>query len=356
MHRPRSFITVVLVLLNALTASLGAPPSNKREVASILKDIEHNPLPQFDRRKAEDQEAVKEFVARREAAIKKREVLLFELYDAEPNHAMLVSLFNQRWDAPPYDAARAAEIDRVMGHTQNSALRAEALFAKTHIAHAQHSDDPKSLLPAIEEFVRSAPKDPRCPNLFYTVGLMAKDASLRLAMEDRIIKDYPDSSVGVSAAARRKARSMIGKPFVLAFKDAITGKSVSMDGLRGKVVVIDFWSTTCGPCVEELPALKDTYVKYKDKGVEFVGISLDRPESEGGLSAVKAFIAKNNVPWPQYYQGGGWESDFSLSWGVDSIPTLFIVAADGTLASVEARDKLDQLIPELIQRRDKSSP
>ena len=178
-----------------------------------------------------------------------------------------------------------------------SGLARLALFAKIHIAFSKNEADPEAVLPSIEDFVRNAPKDPRCPNLFYTIGLVAKDARLKDAMEDRIIRDYPESTVGPNAA-RRKARSMIGKPFELSFKDAISGKAISIEGRRGKVVVIDFWSTTCGPCVEELPSLKATYAKYKDKGVEFISVSLDRPESEGGLEAVKAFVAKNEVPWP----------------------------------------------------------
>ena len=52
-----------------------------------------------------------------------------------------------------------------------------------------------------------------------------------------------------------------------------------MKGLKGKVVVIDFWATWCGPCVAEMPTMKKLYAEYKDKGVEFIGVSL---EPEGG--------------------------------------------------------------------------
>ena len=58
------------------------------------------------------------------------------------------------------------------------------------------------------------------------------------------------------------------------------------------------------------------------------------------------------MPWPQYYQGNGWESEFSKSWGVNAIPQLFIVDAQGKLHSTEARGQLETLIPKLLAERD----
>ena len=120
--------------------------------------------------------------------------------------------------------------------------------------------------------------------------------------------------------ARRKQREAIGKPFELEFTDAIKGETVSIKGLKGKVVVIDFWATWCGPCVAEMPKMKKLYAEYKDKGVEFIGVSLDQPKEQGGLDKLKKFVAENEIAWPQYYQGNGWESEFSKSWGINSHP------------------------------------
>ena len=66
--------------------------------------------------------------------------------------------------------------------------------------------------------------------------------------------------------------------------------------------------------------------------------------------SLKKFVKDKDIAWPQYYQGNFWSSEFSKSWGINSIPCVFIVDADGNLASTEARGKLEELIPKLLQK------
>ena len=83
----------------------------------------------------------------------------------------------------------------------------------------------------------------------------------------------------------------MGRPFELAFTDATGGRRVDVQqDLKGKVVV-NFWATWCGPCVAKTAALKALYAKYRGKGVEFIGVSLDQPEDEGGLAKAEGFRA-----------------------------------------------------------------
>ena len=94
--------------------------------------------------------------------------------------------------------------------------------------------------------------------------------------------------------------------------------------------------------------MKKLYAEYKDKGVEFIGVSLDY--KDGGLDQLKAFVMKQEIAWPQYFQGDGFASDFSTSWGINAIPTVFLVDQQGKLVSVEARGKLETMIPALLIR------
>ena len=65
---------------------------------------------------------------------------------------------------------------------------------------------------------------------------------------------------------------------------------------------------------------------------------------------LKEFVAKNEITWPQFYQGNGWESDFSRGWGINAIPAVFVVDSQGKLHSINARGKLGEMIPELLKK------
>jgi thiol-disulfide isomerase/thioredoxin len=185
----------------------------------------------------------------------------------------------------------------------------------------------------------------------------------RKALLDRIVREYPDSFRGRMVQGERRQQERLGESFDLEFTDATTGRPVSMKALRGKVVVVDFWATWCGPCVGEVPELQRLYVEYHDKGVEFIGVSHDLPEEDGGLEALKSFVAREQIPWPQYYQGhvngavatGSPTNDFSESWGINGIPTVFLIDAEGKLYSTEAQGKLETLLPQLLKMSRTSS-
>ena len=110
------------------------------------------------------------------------------------------------------------------------------------------------------------------------------------------------------------------------------GKPISLDKLKGKVVLIDFWATWCGPCVAELPNVIATYKKFHDQGFEVVGISLD--DDEGKL---KDFLASHDMPWPQFFDGKGWKNEIGVAYGVQSIPKTYLLGPDGKVARVGVR-------------------
>jgi len=187
--------------------------------------------------------------------------------------------------------------------------------------------------------------------MLFTALRSASDLKDKQALAERIKTEYPDSPVVGQVQGEMRKAEAVGKPMVLAFNEAITGKPMSMESLKGKIVVMDFWATWCGPCVAEMPKMKKLYAEFKDKGVEFVGISLDQPEDKGGLKALKEFCAKNEITWPQYYQGNYWNSEFSKGWGINSIPCVFVIGPDGTIVSTEGRGNLETILPEQIKKR-----
>lgn len=111
-------------------------------------------------------------------------------------------------------------------------------------------------------------------------------------------------------------------------------KSVSLADYRGKLVLIDFWATWCGPCIAEMPNVKTVYEKYHDRGFEIIGISLDTDEA-----ALRRFIKENQLPWRQVFDGKGWETPLVQKYGVRGIPAQFLIDPEGTVISVQARGK-----------------
>ncbi len=177
---------------------------------------------------------------------------------------------------------------------------------------------------------------------------------LQADFEDRItILNRPRKPSAKIAQGELRQLNGIGKPLELSFVDVMTGKRISMTDLRGKVVVIQFWATTSGACLAEMPSLKSTFAKYRDEGVEFIGVNLDYPSV--GWYTVKNCIVDQQMTWPQYYQGNGWESEFSQSWGISGLPTLFVVNQDGNLHSTQAHGRLDFIIDELLDSRARTN-
>jgi thiol-disulfide isomerase/thioredoxin len=123
------------------------------------------------------------------------------------------------------------------------------------------------------------------------------------------------------------------KPFPVKATD-LKGTPISLATYHGKVVMLDFWATWCGPCVGEMPNVIAAYKKYHAKGFDIVGVSLDRP---GAKAVLTAFLKKNGMTWPQIYDGGYWSAKVARQYGVMAIPFSIIIGKNGKIAAVDAR-------------------
>lgn len=133
----------------------------------------------------------------------------------------------------------------------------------------------------------------------------------------------------------------------------LEGKDFKWDSYKGKVVLVDFWATWCGPCVAEMPNVKENYEKYHAKGFEVVGISLDDDREK-----LEGFIAKNEIPWTNLFaeptaDGEPGEQPTARHYAVSSIPTAILVGKDGKVITLNARgENLTALLDKLLGEKE----
>ena len=123
-----------------------------------------------------------------------------------------------------------------------------------------------------------------------------------------------------------------GESMAFAFT-ALDGSKVDVAALKGKVVLVYAWEISEGRSLEELPVLKAIYQKFHDAGLEVIGIPFDTDEA-----ALRAFIKKENIPWPQAFDGKGWKNDVAVKYGIYTIPLNFILGRDGKVADYQFLD------------------
>jgi thiol-disulfide isomerase/thioredoxin len=125
----------------------------------------------------------------------------------------------------------------------------------------------------------------------------------------------------------------------------VDGPPINTAALKGKVVLVDFWATWCGPCKAELPNVLANYEKYHSRGFEVVGVSCDQDKA-----ALVKFIADQKLPWPILFQQPG-EASMAGYYGITGIPTAILTNKKGDVISLNARgEELTKLLGELLGR------
>jgi thiol-disulfide isomerase/thioredoxin len=156
-----------------------------------------------------------------------------------------------------------------------------------------------------------------------------------------LVDSKPDDEILTEAQAILKRLDRLGMPLALKFK-AIDGREVDVQEMKGKVLLIDFWATWCGPCMAELPKVKAAYEKLKPKGFEILGISLDREQD-----ALEEVVKREKMSWPQCFDGGD-GGKLAESFEIASIPTLWLVDKKGNLRDLNARENLEAKVEKLL--------
>jgi thiol-disulfide isomerase/thioredoxin len=150
--------------------------------------------------------------------------------------------------------------------------------------------------------------------------------------------------MGESFAGKLRLLSLPGKPMEIK-GTLVDGTAFNAKTLAGKVVLVDFWATWCGPCVAEIPNMLEQYKKYHDKGFEIVGISLDDDRE-----ALTKFIADKEIPWPILHEKAEGGNPLATFYGITGIPQFILIGRDGNVVTLDARgEKLGERLAELFK-------
>ena len=199
---------------------------------------------------------------------------------------------------------------------------------------------------AIEQFIQNEPASPA--TYFAVKYLFQKPASkLILIAADKMGKELPNSLytknlVSLAANIGPTVEGAIAPEISLKTPE---GEILALSSLRGKVVLIDFWASWCGPCRKENPNVKKIYEKYKDQGFEIYAVSLDNNAAQW-----KSAIAKDGLGWLHVSELLGWKGTVSSAYGVGSIPQTFLLDKEGRIVKTGFRShELESLIQPLLQ-------
>ena len=211
-----------------------------------------------------------------------------------------------------------------------------------------------------DEFKRALQLEPKFTTTHYALGIslahLHQDDAARAEFSTFLANDTITSSAHQRAQRFldhvELARARMAPAFSVT---ALDGKQISLDSFAGKVVLIDFWATWCGPCREALPHIRDIAHRFQEQPLVVISISLDRDEKKW-----KEFVAKNKMTWLQY-RDGGFEGPIARAFDVNAIPATFTIDTDGVLEDQHVGDgniegKLKKLLADAIANQKPEVP
>ncbi len=208
-----------------------------------------------------------------------------------------------------------------------------------------------------DEMTKALATAPNFPDAVYIDGRalahMHQDGAAQARFE-QYVKMIPTDTPDRQRAERYiedpdLARARLAPPFAVTTLD---GRRISLDDLTGKVVLIDFWATWCGPCREALPHVRDIARKFQGQPLVVLSVSVDSDENKW-----KEFVAKNEMTWPQYFDRG-FTGPVAKLFGVQAIPHTFTIDSDGVLQDEHIGDaaiegKLKKLLKRAQEKEEK---
>jgi thiol-disulfide isomerase/thioredoxin len=191
----------------------------------------------------------------------------------------------------------------------------------------------KGWIDNLEKFVKDHPKSSDTPEAMLQLAIAQEFAGQEEVAKKwytLIVDDFPKSAAAKKAGGAKTRLDSVGKTITLR-GPSLSGQSIDIASLRGKVVVIHYWATWCQPCKADLAQLRELQAKYGKDGLAIVGISLDSQRED-----LVAFLKTNKLAWPQIYEPGGLDSPAANALGILTLPTTLLLDKQGKVVNRSA--------------------
>ena len=224
---------------------------------------------------------------------------------------------------------------------------AERAVIRQHLDHLDLITTPEqavALEGRLADYLARFPDDPKAANMqVRRLDLWQRaDPAKAAALLDEMAAST-DPKIAAAAKGRQAQKALNDAPLDWHLP-AVDGGTIDLPALRGKAVLVQFWASWCPDCNREMPVMLTTYRQFHARGLEMVGISLDKDRD-----ALLATLKKKGIAWPQYFDGKYWNNEVAVRYGVRGVPELWLVDTQGRVVATGVQaDQLAAMIPPLL--------
>ena len=245
--------------------------------------------------------------------------------------------------------------------TGDPSTELKALVAKIQTKLRNGEQTEAALAPELKEFdtllaEHKGEKTDAVARILYMKALLykqvLKDPTKGDALMAQLTKDFPDSQPAKElqqeqAGEKARAALKVGAAFPDFTEKDLAGQPLSIANYKGKVVLLDFWATWCGPCRGELPNVLKTYDAHHKDGFEIIGVSLDQDKDK-----LLNFTKDQKMTWAQYFDGKGWQNKLAAKYGVNSIPATYLLDGKGVIIGKDLRgEDLEEAVSKALAKK-----